>query len=974
MRLGAGQGLRFGSNLIQILVHKTHPYKRQSSYDIESRTVYIARNAPIASAGADQTTTQDDFVQLDGLASRLPPGWTARSFRWRIVSGPRGSKARLSNASGSRPSLVPDRPGIYDVRVSVRGAPRRPSGGLGARDAADTGTSSDTAMVTVLPDIPPAGVRLDTLTENANISLGGDRVIPGAEECNPDSPPACTELHYLVLDRQTLQRMASGSVDANVAGINKLGTMIDGYSGSLGYLVVLNWVGVVGGAELEADRDAINSLLQKIGAQPLTAVQRELIQVDVADRRYSPGSAVGVAGAPAGSAFLQLGHFPPCPRPCVLQNHGGLSGALRLNGVTGMYDFVFTDPVEFDTEANQTHFNPTTNQTTTNISPAQLTVKVGSTAYSRPNPGGGVSGFHLVVLSPNTLTPLRNDVYATNAADGVEQPGEVERLAGGLTYAAYAPERPLVILQAFGTPHGNDGAWDLVAQQIERLGGTRQVFDAMNTSDPRPLNGESANRKGPYAFVGRVDSTAPVAEASYSLDGVPGRLRGVLMRAHDGGYEPMLAGPPRSDGESPVNTELIDIADQAPQPFPAFKDANGQPVDAASAQAVQNFLGGPEVMRVCSAAVVCNIRRSYYESYTETNWASTQDDLTNAKDKCAQPHQGFTAAECEGIRAQLRDEVSMVAQVKEYFGPNGLQRPFGAAGATELANLNEISNDVRETVEAPPADKTTSGALDVLSEVLHIGGALAGGAEAKTAEVIAETLSGAFGLGAYFTEADGEQNLIGPRITTEASKLGVELADSYSQAGDHLDDLGQLIVSDYGNLTAVAAKVNAAPGPGETDWRLGNLGQARDALIRAAKQTIYAHLLPLAYPFMYQLAGWANARDWWCYVPWPYPDRYLFRKQADGAQFVGRYPGATTVAVAKASYQDSGGDAYVPGIPASITDRLFNPVAAGGLGLSKLEFYSPRNGFRYVSLDGLDRASGIAPFCAEVPDPPGNGH
>ena len=115
----------------------------------------------------------------------------------------------------------------------------------------------------------------------------------------------------------------------------------------------------------------------------------------------------------------------------------------------------------------------------------------------------------------------------------------------------------------------------------------------MNAVDPRPLNGEDANRKGPYAFVGRVGSIAPLAEASYSLNGVPGRLRGVLMRAHDGGYEPMIAGPPRSDGQSPVNTELIHIANQAPQPFPAFKDTNGRPIDAASAQAVQKFLGGP---------------------------------------------------------------------------------------------------------------------------------------------------------------------------------------------------------------------------------------------------------------------------------------------------------------------------------------------------------------------------------------------
>ena len=133
----------------------------------------------------------------------------------------------------------------------------------------------------------------------------------------------------------------------------------------------------------------------------------------------------------------------------------------------------------------------------------------------------------------------------------------------------------------------------------------------------------------------------------------------------------MFAGPPLSDGQSPVNTELIHIANQSPQPFPAFKDTDGRPIDAASAQAVQKFLGGPDVTGLCSAtATVCEIRKSYYQNY-RADWPSIQDDLTNAKEKCATPHAGFTMAECDGIRAQLRDEVSMVAKVTALFRPGG---------------------------------------------------------------------------------------------------------------------------------------------------------------------------------------------------------------------------------------------------------------------------------------------------------------
>ena len=108
-------------------------------------------------------------------------------------------------------------------------------------------------------------------------------------------------------------------------------------------------------------------------------------------------------------------------------------------------------------------------------------------------------------------------------------------------------------------------------------------------------------------------------------------------------------------------------------------------------------------------------------------------------------------------------------------------------------------------------------------------------------------------------------DLIGPPVTTAASKLGVELADRYHQAGDNLDDLGRLIVSDYGKLTAVASKVDAQPGPGETDWRLGNVrpGPRRAHPSRQADD--------LRAPGAARLPGdvrprrqISNARDWYC--------------------------------------------------------------------------------------------------------------
>jgi hypothetical protein len=966
--LGAGEGLRFGRNLVQILVHKTHPYKRQSSYDIESRTVYIPRNAPIASAGDDHTITGDRFVRFDGRATKLPPGWTNPSFRWRIVSAPKGSKAKLRNASASRPTVVPDRAGVYDVRVSVRGTPPRVSSGLGARDAAATGASNDTATLTEQPDITPVGLPLDTVSGSDRGILLGGQPVPGIQSSD-------TSINYAVLDRTTLQITNSGSVSGDVGGIQQLGTIVDQYSGSLGYLVVLNWDTF--GTDIDAERPAFDALLQKIGA---SASDAGTASQSAQRYKLSPGSAVGVPGAAGGSAFVTVTPY---------EQAGRLSGYLRLNGAigppgsSGLYDFVFTDAVDFDTE---------TNQTRTDISPAQLTIKVGEKTYTEPNPGGGVSGFHLLVLDTNTLGDPYQQVYTTNAADGTEEKtGEVQRLASLLNFLDTDRLGYLVILQGFGAPNGNDGPWDDVAKGIERLGGTRQVFDAMNASDPRALNGEDAKRRGPYAFVGRAGSTAPLAEASYSLNGEPGRLRGVLMRARNGRFEPMIAGPPRSDGQAPVNTELIHIANQAPQAFPAFQDDQGRPIDAASAQAVQNFLGGQRVTGLCSAAVtVCDIRKTYYQNYGAA-WTLYANKLEDQK---CPDGPGFTAAQCNGIRTQLADEVFDVAKVTHYFGRDGLQAPFGAVGVSALANLTAISQEIKDAVIPAAANNTPANVLTGLSILANVGYAT------PVTTPIAAGLYAAFALGAYFTRDNGSADLIGPKITTAASKLGVELADRFQQAGQNLNDLGRLIVSDYGKLTAVASKVDAQPGPGETDWRLGDPGQASNLIERAAKQTIYEALVPLAYPVMYDLGNVGNAREWYCESDALFTaSRHLFGEQPDGAQFVGRFPDpgpgyppwTTNIAVAQANATGSQAAARIPGVPGSITDKLFGPVAQGDLGLNTLEFYSPRNGFRYfpanpgtTPLEPHDqRLPSLIAFpyqsgpderigCSDVPDPPGD--
>ena len=92
-----------------------------------------------------------------------------------------------------------------------------------------------------------------------------------------------------------------------------------------------------------------------------------------------PVSIVGVPGSPAGSAF-DLGPLLQCAvvaTNCSTQPQhlANMSGYLRLNPRSptgGHFEFVFTDQLEFDTDASTV--------------PSQITMKVGDKTYSHALP------------------------------------------------------------------------------------------------------------------------------------------------------------------------------------------------------------------------------------------------------------------------------------------------------------------------------------------------------------------------------------------------------------------------------------------------------------------------------------------------------------------------------------------------------------------------------------------------------------
>ncbi|MFB6285735.1 MAG: S8 family serine peptidase [Candidatus Bipolaricaulia bacterium] len=89
-----------------------------ASKTICATTAEAPNSSPTADAGPDRTVAVGDTVQLDGSGSSDPEG-AALSYEWTLTDRPQSSTAEIQRATTAQPSLQPDLPGTYVVRLTV---------------------------------------------------------------------------------------------------------------------------------------------------------------------------------------------------------------------------------------------------------------------------------------------------------------------------------------------------------------------------------------------------------------------------------------------------------------------------------------------------------------------------------------------------------------------------------------------------------------------------------------------------------------------------------------------------------------------------------------------------------------------------------------------------------------------------------------------------------------------------------------
>ena len=877
---------------------------------------------PAAASGEHHVITAGSFVRLSGRGP-VGTGSTPSVYRWRIVKQPARGRATLEQPTNRDPGFVATVPGTYRVRSTVTAANGR--------------RSVDTVTVIVRADAPPIGWRLDTVAnDRGTIMLNGTAVPDTTENCDPAAGggTGCYQrASYAVFNRQTLGLVTSGNLQNAWTSDPVTKTLLElatRYNASPTYLMVVNLQGT-GGSEADGRK-----LLEMLGVARAP-------DADLSRTFYgNPVSIVGVPGSPAGSAFIS-NEFPE-------QFHGSrlpanMSGYLRLNplSVNGNFEFVLTDQVEFNTDASAVG--------------SQITMKVGDTPIAHSVPAG--SGFFLVRLNSRTLAREGDFFYVTNRPDGAQVPDEAKRMAGDIAWATSPGHQEhgdlLVMLQAFGTPKGNSAGWLQAAQAIERLGGNAQVFAHLNQGD------SDERYQGRFAFVARAGANTPEADSSQSLTGRAGDgvLHGLLARGRDYQYQPLLADPAGT-----VNFDLVNIVNR---PSPAD---GGFPSFTAGEQAAATFLGrDPDIIGVCDpSAPTCDVRKAYYDDYAGANWGNILTRLGEpAKAACALPHPGFTPADCDKVRIELALEIGRRNTVEEYFGPKGLQAPFGATGVGALVDIAKIANQIKTAVQPPEDSKTATTVLSILSNIVKAGALIPGGA------AVAATVSGAFSLAAYLTKPNGSADLIGPKIDTKAADLGSDLVGRYEAASSYFTTESKIIMSNWSKLSEVAALVHTPK------WKLDDIPRTIETIRLATKQAIYQALIPVAYPVLYDLGtNVGHAKDWYCQGG-IYYDKHLFQNTgtSDELTYVmtdSKYLGQRhVIAIGARHTVGSLHSAYIPSVPDSVTGPLFRAIDSPqgeGMGFYKLEFYSTQNFQMFPKV--LQTFSDGYRYCSTMPDPPGN--
>lgn len=530
--LGARHGVRFGANRVVVIAHR--PARAQQ--DRDTLHVTVTRGRPLA-GGLER------FRGVAGRATRLDARWAraARggrlSFRWRVVSKPRGAHVKISGAGSARPRVRGDRPGRYRLAVTVRERgvkPAKPRTGRGGRRstrravaARATTLGSTRQVVTLMSGATPVHV--------AGQWLGGSNPINGLPAFTLDNVQYVAGDDHgpalLALDADTLAPLTTY---ANLGGSATSTYTIPLGSGSTPDQQIL--ASLAGVAGVSSDPMLVLIVSNPSGNQGTTLIDPTnaatyLFAYDSSRSDYGLSSGWSAVAATADDdASGQLTGW--LTRGYAEQNDGGGS-TLPTYGGGGAFTFSPGPQQPFDTQAAT---GAGTN--TMSINGQQVTATL---------PNGATNGFQLV-----TIAPRQGDAVTLNNAYDATNGGQMAQFANDLQAQRNLPNATIFV-QSIGSPKPVDGSWDAAAAQLNAIGGLTGGFVGL-------ADVAGATSYALVATVG-VDAVAPKPGVSTASGVTVAEATPVLNGAGVAGGGEQLTGfltPTAHSGLAPAATAQVD--------------------------------------------------------------------------------------------------------------------------------------------------------------------------------------------------------------------------------------------------------------------------------------------------------------------------------------------------------------------------------------------------------------------------------
>lgn len=834
-------GLRRGRNVLRIRVRGRHGYRQ--------RTIrfFVVHHKPLTSAGTDRRVIAGTPLRLQGMTKldRSDEGRTDQSqrhVRWELVGAPRRSSMRKligvsgrpgqpSGLSGARtltPTIKPDVPGRYKIKLTTN---------------TGNGTTVDWSeiyvvrwpLVTLETAVPPAA---GEKTPQPGIQLAGEVLrapfmrVAGGEgtysgKVNGIEYRAMWQL--VALDRRT----AAVQWNRTYGGCSTNGA---------------EWYPCYQGENGSPDKAELSQELSALGAEyvviaashPSTAVpnggwgvpnefnfvEDQLGAIGVPGKT-DPNFGYQVEAARAGemAAVGVPGLAPGQAKYTVAAGLGGLAGYLGTDSNRN-YTYVPKQRAPFNTraEASCSEFICTVAQEVG-----------GNAAITGSMISTGSAGFLVAGYSRQDLSPIENATFAT-ATGQFETPGGFgERATEGM--ASYinglAAKNALVVITSihgpsqtqpvFFTPGVSSAAWGNLTDAIASIGGTKER-----------LNVAAVTPGSDYTLVG-YEGLAE--DEGQEVIGAGAHLVGAFVPDDQSLYEPIGT----SSGEAPPEL-LVDLVLEPPS-HTGWPDEGNKEVEEAI------FYFGQKVH-----ALGLRPRDEYW---TQIGTGGEAGEAERAVRRQKMPAKAaFSETAFEKAKEDLEDELGKVGRTRTYIA--NLAAPAGAGlklweAVTGLSA--SLEGELQVLKERGEVNAEYLGMAQELLELLTLGAA-----SDKDAEDLERFLAGAAiaaGAGQTFWNASygGVSPL--PDVKVKADELGTKLALQGQENEAAIQRMGDIIVSDWSKLQIVGEYGGCDAQSGdcgenneyaELAWNKDIPAEAKANTQRAFDRQIYEQLIPVAYP------------------------------------------------------------------------------------------------------------------------------